>query len=63
MLFWIDRWRKDYAIYCTHPLLYPIANDFTITVENIFTNGTLHLEFRRQLVGVFLNEWHTLSMS
>jgi hypothetical protein len=53
VLFWIDRWHNGCALYCVYLLLFSIVSDVNITVANVFSNGSLHIEFRIQLVGAF----------
>jgi hypothetical protein len=55
--FWNDRWFNECALYCFYLLLYSITVHPDITVANAYKIDILNLDFRRQLVGNYLQEW------
>jgi hypothetical protein len=58
--FWIDRWYGECALFSIFSHLYFIAINPKITVAATFSAGKLHIEFKRQMVGIYLMEWDQL---
>jgi hypothetical protein len=55
-MFWIDRWIGECALYSIFSLLYFISFYPQITVDKVFVQDSINIEFIRQLVGIYLNE-------
>jgi hypothetical protein len=47
ILFWIDRWHGECALFSIFPHLYFIVINPKITVTVAFSAGKLHIEFKR----------------
>jgi hypothetical protein len=60
ILFWLDRWIEECALYSVFLLLYSITLYPQIIVDNIFVQNSINIEFKRQLVGIYLNKWNSL---
>jgi hypothetical protein len=54
VLFWTDRWHNGCALSSSYSFLYYIVNEPNISITSAFKFGSLQLNFRRQLVGVYL---------
>lgn len=59
--FWLDRWHGECALYCCFPNLFQMSVLPSISVHDTFINGLLHLDFNRQLNGIYLSEWNQLN--
>jgi hypothetical protein len=57
IFFWTDRWFEGCALFSSYPLLYSIIVKPNITIADAYSNGILTLDFRRQLLGHYLQEW------
>jgi hypothetical protein len=55
--FWHDGWFNECALYCFYPLLYSIVVHPKKSAANAYKSVVLTLEFRRQLVDSYLQEW------
>jgi hypothetical protein len=53
----IDRWHNKCAMYSTFSKLYSITINPSIIVATMFSNDELYLDFKRQIVGIYLIEW------
>jgi hypothetical protein len=60
VMFWPDRWIGECALSSIFPLLYFITLYPQITVNNDFVHNIINIEFKRQLVRIYLNEWNSL---
>lgn len=61
--FCYDRWFYECDFYSTYVHLYTIVKDPLILVGQAFHTGHLKLQFRRQLLGIYLLEWTQLHIS
>jgi hypothetical protein len=60
VLFWTNRWDVDCALYNIYSRSYSIVLNPTLIVAQAFETGVLHIDFRRQLVGIYLQELNEL---
>lgn len=55
--FWHDRWNRDHTLACLYPNLYSISLDINCTVAEVLSGKSVNLHFRRQIIGVYKDEW------
>ena len=58
--FWEDNWFSDTCFVVQFPRLYAVSNNQNITIQKVFCDGINSLNFRRNLVGIKLEEWNKL---
>ena len=54
--FWLDRWCSEHALQHQYPHLVSIVSNRFISVAEAFDSSTLQLSFKKQLIGVCLEE-------
>lgn len=57
----MDRWAGPCALHTLYPQLFSIVYNSNILVSQVFQNGSFHIEFARQLVGNYHEEWCALN--
>lgn len=60
ILFWLDRWKEESASHCVFPNLFRIVANSNSIVAEVFSSGTIQIQFIRQLTGIYLIEWQQL---